>query len=65
MSTDTIVGTDIYMRFGKGPIQQFRVWDAGLFIDARMAEGLQAKGGPIVVTVHTPHEYAEQRRASK
>jgi len=64
MST-TMVAHDVYLKMGKGPIQQFRVWDGPKFIETRVQEVLDNKDGPIMVSVHTEEEYKAQRRGRK
>ena len=58
---DGMVAHDVYLRMGKGPIQQFRVWNGPLFIETRINEGLEHKDGPVLVSVHTEEEYKAQR----
>lgn len=55
-----LIGHDLYLRLGNGPVQQFRVWDSKRFLEAQMDEGQNAKE-PYVVEVCTREEYLAER----
>jgi hypothetical protein len=56
-----IIGTDVYLRYGRGPVQQFRAWDKERFIESQVDQGLAAKE-PYVVAVCTREEYLLEHR---
>jgi hypothetical protein len=55
-----LIGTDLYLRQGKGPIQHHRVWDALAFYAAREAEGEKAEP-PYVVTLCEEADYRKEK----
>ena len=56
-----LIGRDLYLRFGDGPVQCFRVWDGQRFINARMADGTKADPS-FVVELCTQEEYMAERQ---
>lgn len=66
MSTG-IVGRDVYLRIGNGPVQQFRAWDAPRFVKTQVERGLAEKDGagnptPVIVTAATRAQYLAERK---
>lgn len=60
MNSDMVV-CDVFLRYGKGPVQHFRAWDRELFIRSQVDQGERAKE-PYVVSVANADDYARQRR---
>jgi hypothetical protein len=62
MNDDSMSGRDVYLLYGKGPVQHFRAWDAAMFIESQVAQGMTAKE-PYEVNVADAAAYrAEHRR---
>lgn len=70
MNDDGMVGRDVYLRYDGGPVQHFRAWNAHLFIEKQVEQGIDNKDkagapAPIVVKVATREEYAAERSSRR
>lgn len=68
MSTELMIGRDIYMRHtdkdGKSYVQEHRVWNADRFVEAQLDEALKL-GGKAMVQQITHEQYLRAKgRAS-
>ncbi len=61
---EIIEARDMYLRFGKGPAQCFRVWDAARFYEARTVDGMAANP-PYNVTLVEREIYLKEKRATR
>lgn len=63
-----IIGRDIYLRYDRGPVQMFRVWDADLFIARQVDAEISAVDknnvpAPYVVSVASVEDYLSEKKS--
>jgi hypothetical protein len=51
-----MMGSDVFVRYDGGPVQQLRAWDAPRLFESQVAQGMNAKE-PYNVTLATEAEY--------